>query len=147
MHRYTSNPSYLQASTRLAEYFWAHLDEPVALPRWDFVFQNNPDEPIDAAAASIAASGMLLLADRLLLSGREEKAHLWSNRGETIVRALIEHCLYSSMDRYGIIEKAIVDKPRNSGVGESTMYGDYYFVEALYRIVHRNDRSMLDLLY
>jgi unsaturated chondroitin disaccharide hydrolase len=90
---------------------------------------------------------MLLLADVLAQAGRTPEALIWQERGEAIVNALIEHCFYRDMEKYGIIEQATVDKPRNSGVGESTMYGDYYFVEALFRIVNRNRREMLDLLY
>jgi unsaturated chondroitin disaccharide hydrolase len=146
MYRYSSEIRYLETSEQLAEYFWNHLDDTL-LPKWDFVFRNQTEEPIDAAAASIAASGMLLISDLLQQDNQLERAQLWQERGERIVQALIEHCFYTSLDKYGIIEKATVDKPRNSGVGESTMYGDYYFVEALYRILNRNDRAKLDLLY
>lgn len=147
MARYTQNTAYLDASQQLAEYYWANLDTGLHLPRWDFCFKDRADEPLDASAGSIGASGMLLLADILARAGQTEKAELWIQRGEAIVSALIEHCLYQDIGKYGIIEQATVDKPRNSGVGESTMYGDYYFVEALYRIVNRNNRDMLDLLY
>lgn len=147
MARYTKNQTYLDASQKLADYFWTHLDTELHLPRWDFSFKDHTNEPLDASAGSIAASGMLLLADVLNRNGNTEEAALWYHRGETIASALIEHCLYTDIQKYGIIEKATVDKPRNSGVEESTMYGDYYFVEALFRIVNKNNREMLDLLY
>jgi len=147
MARYTQNQKYLDASQKLADYFWNHLDTELHLPRWDFFFKDNTNEPLDASAGSIAASGMILLADVLNRNGKIEEAALWYHRGETIVSSLIEHCLYTDIRKYGIIEKATVDKPRNSGVGESTMYGDYYFVEALFRIVNKNNQETLDLLY
>ncbi|XID92539.1 glycoside hydrolase family 88 protein [Paenibacillaceae bacterium WGS1546] len=147
MARYTGNLQYLDASRKIAEYFWSNLDSELRLPRWDFAFRDDPREPLDASAGSIASSGMLLLADRLRLSGNEREAGLWQERGEAVVNALIRHCLYQDIAKYGIIEHATVDKPRQSGIDESTMYGDYYFVEALFRIAHRNDRETLDLLY
>lgn len=147
MYRYTGEQRYLDTSIRLAHYFWQHCDDDTRLPRWDFVFKNNQAEPIDAAAASIASSGMLLLASLLSRGGGQEEAKIWNARGEAMVASMIEHCLYTSLDKYGIIEKATVDKPRNSGIQESTMYGDYYFVEALYRIVNRGNRDMIDILY
>lgn len=147
MFRYTNDLKYLQTSEKLATYFWDHLDEEVCLPRWDFVFKNNKNEPIDASAASIAASGMLLLSDMLAQAGENEKSDIWGKRGEKIVQALISNCFYSDIDKYGLIEKATVDKPRGSGIGESTMYGDYYFMEAVYRLDNRNNSKMLNLLY
>lgn len=147
MYRYTGKEHYLDASARLASYFWDRLDDWWVLPRWDFVFQNREEEPFDAAAGSIAASGMLLLSEQLERAGRVDESKLWYDRGTLLVKSLILHCLYRNLDQYGIIEKATVDKPRGSGVGESTMYGDYYFVEAVYRLLNRNDRHKLDLLY
>ncbi|HEX7056298.1 MAG TPA: glycoside hydrolase family 88 protein [Bacilli bacterium] len=147
LYRYTNERRYLDTSVRLAEYFWEHLDTDTRLPRWDFVFQDQPDQPIDASAASIAASGMLLLGEQLAKAGKQTEAEIWMMRGEEIVRSLADRCLYAAMEQYGIIEKATVDKPRNSGVQESTMYGDYYFVEALFRIVNRGNPDLLGHLY
>src|SRR5690606_16259107 len=62
MFRYAAIPAYIETSQRLATYFWENLDSASYLPRWDFSFRNNEGEPIDAAAASIAASGMVLLS-------------------------------------------------------------------------------------
>jgi unsaturated chondroitin disaccharide hydrolase len=147
MYRYSGKLHYLDMSEKLATYFWGHLDDWWFLPRWDFVFQNNESEPFDAAAASIAASGMLLLSDQLAKAGRQEASKIWFERGAMLVKSLTLHCLYESMNQYGIIEKATVDKPRNSGVGESTMYGDYYFTEAVYRLLNHNDKDRINLLY
>jgi unsaturated chondroitin disaccharide hydrolase len=147
MYSCTGKQHYLDASEKLAAYFWNHLDEWWFLPRWDFVFQNREDEPFDAAAGSIAASGMLLLSEQLARAGRTEESALWYERGTLLVKSLTMHCLYQSLDKYGIIEKATVDKPRNSGINESTMYGDYYYTEAVYRLLNRNNNSFIDLLY
>jgi unsaturated chondroitin disaccharide hydrolase len=147
MYRYTGKQHYLEASEKLATYFWNHLDDWWFLPRWDFVFQNREEEPFDAAAGSIAASGMLLLSEQLTRAGRAEESKLWYERGTLLVKSLTMHCLYQSLDKYGIIEKATVDKPRNSGINESTMYGDYYFTEAVYRLLNRNNHNLIDLLY
>lgn len=146
MHRYAKRSHYLEAALKLARYFWIHLDDWLLLPRWDFAFQNQSAEPLDAAAASIAASGMLLLSDQLAHENRHEEAKVWLDRGTILVKSLILHCLYTSLDKYGIIEKATVDKPRNSGVGESTMYGDYYFAESVFRLLNRQ-HGHLSLLY
>lgn len=146
MYRYTGKSHYLDTSQKLATFFWNHLDDWWFLPKWDFVFQNKSEEPFDSAAASIAASGMLLLSEQLAYADRLLEAKVWLDRGTIIVKSLTMHCLYNSLESYGIIEKATVDKPRNSGIGESTMYGDYYFTEAVFRLLNQSNGKQ-SLLY
>lgn len=145
MYRYTGEAEFLATAEQVAEYFWSHLNRE-HLPAWDFVFQNE-DVPLDASAASIAASGMELMASIYRTKGETEKATLWSARSDAILQAECQQCLYRDLDKFGIIEKVTVDFPRRSGVNESSMYGDYYFVEALFRKKYCNDPEMLALLY
>ena len=147
MYRYTSREGYLETSRHLAEYHWEYLDDGLCLPRWDFIFRNDSREPLDAAAGSIAASGMLLLSKMLERNGHVGESALWKERGESILDALVEHCFYRNLEEYGLIEHVTVDRPRNSGVDESSMYGDYYFMEALYRAMNHSDDQALDILY
>lgn len=147
MFRYTSDSKYLKTSERLAEYFWSNLDSELLLPRWDFIFKNKPDEPLDASAASVASSGMLLLSSMMKKNNQSDKSQLWKLRAEKIVQSLMKHCFYKTMDKYGLIENVTVDKPRNSGINESSMYGDYYFMEALFRLMNFDDDKKLELLY
>ena len=148
MYRYTGKTKYLETAQKLGEYFWDHLDDSLKLPRWDFVFKNNTEEPLDASSASIAASGMLLIYD-LLKKEDIAGAAIWIERAEQILLSQVTHCLYGDIHKFGIIERATVDKPRKSGINESTMYGDYYFMEAVYRLhlLREGNLKGLDLLY
>lgn len=146
LYRYTCNESYLDTGIKLAEYFYSHLNKNL-LPAWDLVFQNDDTQPIDASAASIAAAGMLNLAYMLGKKGDMAGMDKWIGRAASILQSEIELCLYKDLDKYGIIENAIVDFPRKSGIGESTMYGDYYFMEALYRLQNMDNPEKLELLY
>lgn len=147
MYRYTLKKRYLETSRKLAVYYWDNLDDNLYLPRWDFHFKNEVQEPLDASAASIAASGMLLLARMLQIDNQVKDAQFWKERAKKIIDALTERCLFHKIDKYGLIEQVTVDKPRNSGVGESSMYGDYYFMEALYRYMNFDDVEKMELLY
>lgn len=147
MYRYTSKEEYLETSQRLAEYFWENVNDNLYLPRWDFVFKNKEQEPLDAAAASIAASGMLLLSKMLERNNQIDESKLWKERAEKIIQSLVKHCFYKNMEEYGLIEHVTVDKPRNSGVNESSMYGDYYFMESLYRLMNYDNEKRLNILY
>lgn len=147
MFRYAAIPAYIETSQRLATYFWENLDSASYLPRWDFSFRNNEGEPIDAAAASIAASGMVLLSLMLEQNNQPAESLIWKDRSRTIIESLVKHCFYPASDGYGLIKGVTVDRPRNSGVNESSMYGDYYFMEALYRHLNYHNKKSLEILY
>lgn len=147
MYRYTRQRDFLETSQQLADYFLENVDDDLFLPRWDFFFRNNHDEPLDASAAAIAASGMLLLSGLLQESDLVEKSALYKKQAEKIIRSLIANCFYKDIARYGIILEVTVDKPRKSGIRESSMYGDYYFMEALYRLTNYDNDKMINLLY
>ena len=146
MHRYTQKGLYLEYAIKLADYFWQNLDTDILLPRWDFIFKNHTEEPLDAAAAGIAASGMLLLS-KLLQANDKSNSILWQNRAVKILESLVKNCLFTELNQYGIIRHVTVDKPRNSGVDESSAYGDYYFMEAIFRLMNYNDDLLPDILY
>lgn len=146
MYRYTGIREYLESAKKLAEYYWYHLNEN-HLPAWDFTFQNDDKQPVDSSAASISASGFALLADLMEQKGESELAGIYGDRADKILKAEIDCCLYDRLDEYGIIRHGTVDLPRKSGVDESTQYGDYYFMEALYRRINCNNREALSLLY
>jgi unsaturated chondroitin disaccharide hydrolase len=146
VYRYTGNAEYLEQANQLARYYIDHLDADYQA-RWDFVFRDDARQPVDSSAGAIAASGLMLLAQLYKQIGNEKQYQYFKTNGEAIVRSLIQHCLYEKTDCYGILEKATVDLPRNSGIGESTMYGDYYFMEALYRIKYENNEEKIALLY
>lgn len=146
MYRYTGLTEFLDTAIGMAEYYWAHLNKN-HLPAWDFTFQNDETSFIDASASSIAASGMALLSDLLLWKGDESSSDLWGHRADAILEEEIKSCLYTKIDQYGIIEHVVVDYPHQSGIDESAMYGDYYFMEALYRRMEKEDKEIIHLLY
>lgn len=147
MYRYTENKKYLETSQKLSDFFWRNTDDDSHLPRWDFFFKNNVEEPLDTSAASIAATGMILLSKLLSDQNEREEANLWKERAEEIIQALIKKYFNDNPDSYGIIKGVTVDKPRNSGINESSMYGDYYFMEALYRLLNYDKEAMTNKLY
>jgi hypothetical protein len=61
----TGNKAYLETSRRMADWFMEHLPED-GLPFWDFDAESAPDvTPRDSSAATIAASGMVLLQGQI----------------------------------------------------------------------------------
>ena len=96
-------------------------------PPWDFDADSD-DEPSDSAAGAIAASGLLEL-------GRLCSESAYSAAGRQITLGLIDTCIdFDHPDRPGLLMHGTVDYPRRSGIDESIMYGDHYFLEALVKL-------------
>ncbi len=117
----------LMATAReTADYFVAQLGDR-AVPPWDFD-RNDPNEPIDSSAGAIAASGLLEL-------GRRTGEKGYTDAGARLVDGLIDECVdFEHVEKPGLLMHGTVDYPRRSGVDESIMYGDHYFMEALVKL-------------
>jgi unsaturated chondroitin disaccharide hydrolase len=128
MARMMKSEVMLATARRTADYFLDRLGDRV-LPPWDFD-RDSDSEPRDSAAGAIAASGLLEL-------GRVSGERVYSDDGGRIALGLIETCIdFERPDLPGLLMHGTVDYPRNSGVDESIVYGDHYFMEALIKLRH-----------
>ncbi len=126
MYQYTNDPRFLATAQRAAEYFMSHLPED-HIPYWDFQAPNIPNEPRDASAAAIAASGLIELS-RASTSPSSVK---YRDAAERILRALASPAyLASGSATRGIILHATGNVPSKSEIDVSLAYSDYYFIEA-----------------
>ncbi len=129
-YRETRDETFLNAVRNLAEYALSHLP-PDHVPYWDYDSPHIPDDVRDSSAASILASGLLLLGSLEADAVQKER---WSHQATTILESL--WCNYSS---YGTNEPSILlhatrSKPHDMA-DHGLIYGDYYFLEALTRLV------------
>jgi unsaturated chondroitin disaccharide hydrolase len=128
--RHTSEESFLRSAERCADYFLDHLpSDHVAY--WDLVFSDGSDEPRDSSAAAIAVCGLQELSRWLPDGARRERyraaadamlaslARNYSTAGHPESNALLLHSVY--------------DMPKLIGVDEGSLWGDYYYLEALVR--------------
>jgi unsaturated chondroitin disaccharide hydrolase len=130
MYRETRDPRFLGAARRAAGFFLDHLP-PDGVPYWDFDAPRIPDEPRDASAAAIAASGLIELARYCPPSG---EGHRYLQAATEILRTLCSpEYLADPSSSFGILKHAVGNRPANNEVDVSLVYGDYYFVESLIR--------------
>jgi unsaturated chondroitin disaccharide hydrolase len=116
----------IDAARRTADYFIAQMGTR-AVPPWDFDPAAGPG-PVDSAAGAIAASGLLEL-------GRRTGDSRYTRAAESMVRGLIDACIdFDHPDLPGLLMHGTVDYPRRSGVDESIIYGDHFFMEALVKL-------------
>lgn len=131
-HRYTGDPSLLTAARRCADYFLAHLPaDQVAY--WDLVFADDSGQERDSSAAAIAVCGLLELAGQLPPG---ERADGYRTAADRILRSLIDN--YSAARRpesNALLLHGVYDKPKSVGVDEGNLWGDYFYLEALTRVI------------
>jgi unsaturated chondroitin disaccharide hydrolase len=108
-YEHTGDPSFLTAAQRCADRF------PVdGVPYWDLTLTGVER---DSSAAAIAVCGLRSL-------GRHDDAG-------RILGSLISD--YTSTGN-ALLRHGVYDKPKNIGVDEGTLWGDYFYLEALTRV-------------
>ncbi len=131
-YRYEQDPTLLTDAKRLANYFINRLPED-NVPYWDLIFTSGSEER-DSSSATIAACGLLELATLLPVSDNDRAVY---ERGALSMLYALASC-YTSKDvshSNGILLHGVYGKPLGKGVDECTIWGDYFYVEALVRIL------------
>ena len=128
-YRETGNIEYLNTAVKMADYYISHLPED-SIPYWDFNLPENYERDFrDASATTIALSALIELNDYV---------------NNSIYKNAITNTFKSLIDKYSILEgseNGIIDHcayhandPNPDYWDSATIWGDYYFLEALDRI-------------
>lgn len=131
-YRYTHEADLMELSKALAEYF-AERTPPDGVVYWDLVFLTGDAQERDSSASAVAACGLLELA-RQLPSGEERQQA--ERQALAILTAL--DAGYTTRDlpeSNGVLKHSVYNKPRGIGIDECTIWGDYYYFEALVRVL------------
>ena len=106
---------------KVLAYFEEHLPKD-GMPYWDLVFSDGSDEPRDSSALAVAACG-LLEAGKIQrgLEMAETCLNLASSKEEPTSEGLLLHGVYAYAE--------------GKGVDEPNLWGDYFYMEALMRLV------------
>ncbi len=131
-YRYTGDTSLIDLGQKVTHYFLNRLPEDYVC-YWDLIFTEGEEER-DSSAAAIAVCGMLELAGHLPVIN--ENRRLYENASLHILKSLTErYTTESTPHSNGILLHAVYGKPLNNGVDECCIWGDYYYFEALVRVL------------
>lgn len=134
-YKYTKESAYIQLFKEVTDFFITHLPEDL-VPYWDFDFTDGSSEPRDSSAAAIAVCGMLEMSKYL----DEEEATYYSDIAKKILRSLARHYAVKEEDHSNgqllhgtYAKKSPYNTVCDNGVDECSVWGDYYYLEALVR--------------
>jgi unsaturated chondroitin disaccharide hydrolase len=153
-YRLTREVEFLEAAMACADFFLSHLPED-RIPFWDFAVTDAREEPRDSSAAAVAASGLWTLSQALELRAQDpdaapertvlkRKAETYRNAAAQIAERLCSNDFLAAGDPEweGIVKHAVYHYHKKLGVDESVIWGDYYFIESLYKFLTGNDVPM-----
>lgn len=140
-YRYDKSEEYLDAFNRTKDFYLSRLPED-NVPYWDMIFNDQnavhdgETEPRDSSSDCIVACGLLDMASqtgnrelerqaRVLLKALADK---YAVKDFTKSNGLLLHGTYSKKSPYNTCTP--------EGVDECTSWGDYFYMEALTRIVN-----------
>jgi unsaturated chondroitin disaccharide hydrolase len=132
---YTGDPADLDVARRNADCFLARCPDGL-VPPWDFDVPAGPDRIDDSSAAAIAASGLWDLAG-LVASSDPVLASRYRNATFTTLDSLCSdhHLAWSTPGWEGVLKHGVYHFHKNLGVDESVMWGDFFFLEAVDKVL------------
>ncbi len=134
------DPRFLQTAELCAQYYREHAPEH-GVPPNDFD-EPNPPRPFESSAAAIAAGGFLNLAGLVKDPVRAREYHEYACR--ILDTLLTPEFLASETPGWeGLLKHGIYHSAKGLGVDESVMWGDYFLMEAVYRLAHEHPEKSL----
>jgi unsaturated chondroitin disaccharide hydrolase len=136
----TASPKWLEVAERNARYWIDHLPAD-GVPYWDFHADLSQPPPFGAqkesSAGAIAASGLLDLSRQ---TNDQQKREEYQRVALHMLDALVhpEYLASETPGWEGILKHGVYHTKKNLGVDESVMWGEYFFVEALTKVVTGN---------
>ncbi len=134
-YSFTGDPRFLQTACLCADYYILNSPANGICPNdWR---EPNPARPFEASAAAITSSG---LQDLAALVGDPLRARSYREYARRIMDSLAAPAFLASDDPEweGLLKQAVYHERLGLGVDESTMFGDYFFLESA--------AKMLDLI-
>lgn len=123
---WTGDGRFLNAACQLSERLLQETDLDT-IPAWDLRLPTDAPQYPDSSAAAIAAGGMLRLSR--LLSG--DAASRIRNAALSLLKTLTNQAFDNLPNAQGLLRHGTQHAPKNLGVDSYTIFGDYFFLEAV----------------
>ena len=132
-YKYIEDKSALSLFKSTTNYFLNHLPTDY-VAYWDLSFTDGATEPKDSSAAAIALCAML--EGIKYMDKTDPLRAIYVNASKRIMNSLIDNYTTKNMpEANGLILHGTYSKPANNGVDEMLIWGDYFYMEALHRML------------
>lgn len=135
MYRLTQKQEYLEQAEKVANFILQHPRLPEdKVPYWDFDAPGIPDESRDASAAAVIASALFELSTFV------KDKPFYFDQALIILKNLSSEQYLAKPGENGLflLKHSTGNWPKNSEIDTPLSYADYYYVEALTRVVRLN---------
>lgn len=130
---YVKDDRALETFKSAANYYLTYLPEDY-IAFWDLYFTDGDDEPRDSSSAAIAVCAMLEAIK--YMDEDDPYRRLYYNACNRIMNSLIDNYLTKDIPTAnGLLLHGTYSKPAKNGVDEMTNWGDYFYMEALHRML------------
>ena len=132
-YAYEQNGMAYNAFRVATEYFLDHLPSDY-IPYWDFTYTDGAYQPKDSSAAAVAICG--ILEGIKYMDEDDPLREKFLNGAKRMLNSLIDN--YTTKDipeANGLLIHGTYNYNSNTGVDEMTIWGDYFYMEALHRML------------
>lgn len=98
---------------------------------WDLIFTENDNQPKDSSSSAIAVCGMLSMKQFL----EKNDQIFYEKCSNLILRSLINNYTTNIEPLSPILKHGVYSYHSNKGVNEGNVWGDYFYMEALSKII------------
>lgn len=130
---YKKDEKCLSLFRATANYFLNNLPSDM-VPYWDLSFSDGSPEPRDSSSAAIAAAGMLEAVKHLDKNSDEHSVY-WGAANKMINSLIDSYTTENIPESNGLLLHAVYSKPHGKGVDEMNIWGDYFYMECLHRLL------------
>jgi len=132
-YTYKKNDNAMQLFKATTNFFLNHLPEDY-IAYWDLCFTDGDDEPRDSSSNAIAVCGILEALKHM--DENDPLRPIYRNAVNRIMNSLIDNYITKDVpEANGLLLHATYSKPHNGGVDEMNIWGCYFYMEALHRML------------
>nr|MBQ8890154.1 glycoside hydrolase family 88 protein [Clostridia bacterium] len=130
---YRKSDKAMQVFKATTNYFLNNLPSDY-IAYWDLIFKDGSTEPRDTSSNVIAVCGMLEGIKHM--DKDDPLRQIYVNAINRIMNALIDTCLSKDVpESNGLLMHQTYALPQNIGIDEHNIWGDYFYMEALHRML------------
>ncbi|MBR2473554.1 MAG: glycoside hydrolase family 88 protein [Clostridia bacterium] len=130
---YEKNEKAMSVFKATASYYLNYLPKDY-VAYWDLIFTDGDNEPRDSSSGAICVCG--LLEGIKYMDENDPLRKIFVNATKRIMNSLIDNYLTKDIpESNGLLVRATYSKPGDTGVDEMNIWGDYFYMEAIHRML------------